>query len=146
MNTPRVGIGVLILNELNQLLLGQRLNSHGANSWGPVGGHLEFGETFEACAIREAKEEAGLIISSPEFIGASNDIFVNENKHYVSIFMRATISSQQKIQNLEPHKTVEWKWFDFSNLPVPENLFLPLNNFIMSRSTEPQWDDIFTVF
>jgi len=57
---PRVGLGVLIFNERNQLLLGQRLNSHGADSWGPPGGHLEFGETFEEGAIKEVAEETGI--------------------------------------------------------------------------------------
>ena len=47
MNTPRVGVGTLIDNSLNQILLGMRIAGHGKNSFGPPGGHLEFGESFE---------------------------------------------------------------------------------------------------
>ena len=54
---PLVGLGVLIFNEHNQILLGKRIASHGHSSWGPPGGHLEFGESFEECAAREIEEE-----------------------------------------------------------------------------------------
>jgi 8-oxo-dGTP diphosphatase len=44
MNNVQVGIGVIIIKE-NRVLMGVRINSHGQNSWGFPGGHLEFGET-----------------------------------------------------------------------------------------------------
>lgn len=49
---PKVGLGILVFNEQDEILLGKRINAHGSESWGPPGGHLEFGETFEKCAIR----------------------------------------------------------------------------------------------
>jgi len=84
-NIPRVGLGVLIFNQHGQILLGKRKQSHGSSSFGPPGGHLEFGESFEHCAIREVLEETGLNIVSPRFLAATNDLFELENKHYVSI-------------------------------------------------------------
>jgi 8-oxo-dGTP diphosphatase len=132
MHMPRVGIGVLIFNVKNELLLGQRLNSHGANTWSPPGGHLEFGESFEACAIREAAEETRLQIKNPRVIGVTNDIFQADNKHYVSIFLRAAYPETQTIINNEPDKTTGWEWFDIEKLP--ENLFLPLANFIATHN------------
>lgn len=123
---PLVGIGVLIFNDQNQILLGSRVNAHGSNVWGPPGGHLEFGESFEACACREVREEVGLDISSPVFLAVTNDFFKEENKHYVSIFMKCFFPEGQMIQNLEPHKATEWKWCDWDNLPP--DLFLPLRN------------------
>ena len=56
----QVGIGVLIFNTKGQLLLGRRLNSHGSGSWQPPGGKMNFGETFEACARREVREETNM--------------------------------------------------------------------------------------
>lgn len=123
-NFPRIGLGVLIFNSSNQILLGKRKNAHGASSWGPPGGHLEFGESLEACVIRETLEETGLIIKNPKFLAITNDIFKAENKHYVSIFMKAHIGNTQIVQNLEPHKVEYWGWFHLKNLP--EHLFLPL--------------------
>lgn len=85
-NTVGVCVGILIFNELNEILMGQRLNSLGAGGWSPPGGHLEFGETFEECAIREAFEETGLILSNPEFLALTNNIFQEESKHFIVIF------------------------------------------------------------
>lgn len=83
---PRVGIGVLLIKD-NKILLGKRKNSHGSGDWSPAGGHLKFGETPEQCAIREVFEETGIIIKSIEKATFVNDIFIQENKHYVTIFM-----------------------------------------------------------
>lgn len=106
---PKVGLGVLVFNFDNQILLGKRKNSHGASSWGPPGGHLEFGEGLGECAIREVLEETGLVIKKPKFLAITNDIFKEEGKHYVSIFMHAHLSDGQIVQNLEPHKVEDRK-------------------------------------
>lgn len=126
MTRPLVGIGVLIFNNKNEVLLGHRINSHGIGSWCNPGGHLEFGESFEICAIRETKEEIDIDITNPQFFDITHDIFKAENKHYVSIFMKCDFPEGQVVQNMEPHKISEWKWFYWDNLP--ENLFLPLKN------------------
>lgn len=133
MNYPRVGIGILIFNEHNQVLLGKRTGSHGLHTWGPPGGHLEFGETFEECAMRETKEETGLDISHPQLIGFTNDIFEDEDKHYVSVFLKASLPPYQQVSNCEPHKILEWGWFCLNNLPSP--LFLPLKNFLQQAGS-----------
>lgn len=125
---PRVGLGVLIYTQHTQILLGQRKNSHGASTWAPPGGHLEFGESFEACAVRETLEETGLRIISPLFTGVTNSIFTDDNKHYVSIFMKARYPIDQKIRTCEPDKVDSWQWFSIDKLP--DNLFLPLLHLI----------------
>ena len=51
---PLIGVGVFICKDDNQILLGQRLNSHGAHTWSLPGGHLKFAEQIEQCAKREA--------------------------------------------------------------------------------------------
>ncbi len=130
MNHPKVGIGVLIFRD-QKLLLGKRQNNHGALTWGPPGGHLEFGESFEACAIRETLEETGLLLSSPQFVTLTNDIFTAENKHYVSIFLSTQLPIGQEVKNLEPEKLLVWEWFNLNELP--ENLFLPLKNLLQLK-------------
>ncbi|PFK43266.1 DNA mismatch repair protein MutT [Bacillus cereus] len=65
-NHPLILIGshVIILNEQNEILLQLRTDF---NMWGIVGGALEYGETLEEAAKREAFEETGLILKSLEF-------------------------------------------------------------------------------
>lgn len=122
---PRVGVGVLIFNENNQLLLGKRLQSHGAMTWAPPGGHIEFGESFADCAIREVLEETNLHITQPKIFTISNDLFEPEQKHYISIFMQAKLTGNPQAETMEPHKTQKWQWFDLSKMP--DNLFLSLD-------------------
>jgi 8-oxo-dGTP diphosphatase len=128
---PRVGVGVLVFNKHGQILLGKRLSSHGAATWSPPGGHLEFGEDFAACALRELREETGLIAEDASFIGITNDIFWENNKHYISIFMRVMCPCDQLPEICEPDKIMEWQWFSLDTLPEP--LFLPLENIMKQK-------------
>jgi len=127
MERPKVGVGTIILND-GKVLLGLRKGSHGKNTWCFPGGHLEVGESFSDCAIRETQEETGLEIEPVEEIPlATNDIFEKENKHYVTVLVRAKYTGgEPKI--MEPEKCDEWKWFDWNNLP--DNLFVPIQNLI----------------
>src|SRR3990167_9232122 len=88
---PFIGLGVLLFDEHKNLLLGKRKASHGESTWCPPGGHVEFGESFEYCAMRETLEETGLVINNPQFFCITNDLFHTEQKHYVSVFMKAEI-------------------------------------------------------
>jgi hypothetical protein len=62
------------------------------------------------------------------FLSVTSDVFVEEDKHYVSVFMHTPFSVGQKIINMEPDKVEAWGWYDLDNLP--EKLFLPLSTII----------------
>jgi len=123
---PKVGIGVIVIKG-NQILLGKRKNAHGAGFWSPPGGHLEFGESFEECARRELLEETGLEVRDIVQGPITNDLFLDENKHYITISMIAQ-HDQGEPKALEPEKCEDWYWFDLSKLPSP--LFLPFANLL----------------
>lgn len=125
---PKVGLGVIIVKD-GKVLLGKRKKSHGQGTWGFPGGHLEFGETFEECARRETLEEAGITIKNIRFVYTTNDVMAAENKHYITIYMRADYDSGE-VQNLEPEKLEKWEWFAWSELPRP--LFIPIENLLKS--------------
>jgi len=120
------GIGVIVLKE-GRVLLGKRLNSHGDGTWSFPGGHLEMFESWEQCAEREVLEEANIRISNLKFATTTNDIFREENKHYITIFMVADYSGGTLKVN-EPDKCEKWEWFDWGTLPQP--LFLPIENLL----------------
>jgi len=123
---PKVGIGTIIIKN-NKILLGKRLNAHGEGSWALPGGHLEYQESWEECAIREVKEETNLNIENPKFVYITNDIFAKERKHYITIFMQTNLVTGD-LKILEPDKCQEWKWFKWEDLP--DKLFLPIQNLL----------------
>ncbi|KAI9371397.1 NUDIX hydrolase domain-like protein [Aspergillus egyptiacus] len=112
----RVGVGIFALNHENKFIIGKRMGSHGADTWGLPGGHLDFGESFEECAARELKEETGLDVSNIQFLTATNDVFVREGKHYVTVFVGARVVSGQEPEILEPNKCAEWRWMSWEEL------------------------------
>ncbi|CAH6993682.1 ADP-ribose pyrophosphatase [Vibrio chagasii] len=125
-NQVRVGVAAVIFRE-GRILLGERIGSHGANTWATPGGHLEIGESIEECAQRETFEETGLEVGSFKKLGFTNDIFEKEGKHYVTLYVVATRTSGEP-QVMEPHQCKQWQWFDLDELPEP--LFLPLVNLL----------------
>lgn len=117
----RVGIGVFVWKD-GKFLMGQRLGSHGANTWSIPGGHLDFGESWEECAKREVFEETGIQIHNITFLAATDDMFEAEGRQYATIWLRSDwLSGEPKI--MEPHKMAKLEWRNFSTLPEP--LFEP---------------------
>lgn len=116
---PLVGVGVAIFNN-EHVLLHKRKGTHAPGVWAFPGGHLEFGETFEECALREVQEECGgdLRIKRPKFWTAVNTVYPDEGRHYVVIFMYSTAVKGVAF-NTEPDKGDDWQWFHVDNLPSP---------------------------
>ena len=67
---------VIIENPQGEILLGKRTDNH---KWGYAGGSIELGETIEECAVRELKEETGLIADDLEFFMINS----GEETHYI---------------------------------------------------------------
>jgi 8-oxo-dGTP diphosphatase len=126
---PRVGVGVLIVKDGTVLLM-KRKGSHGNGTWAPPGGKLDFGEEIETCATRETFEETGLKIKNPRFLTITNDISLEENNHYVTLWMIARYNRGQP-ENIEPEKCEALEWFDLNDLPSP--LFLPMINLLKAK-------------
>jgi len=108
----------------------KRQNSHGDGTWSSPGGHLEFGESVEECAIRETFEETGITIEQITFRGITNDIFGREEKHYITIWMEGRYVSGEPVVNSE-REASEVGWFPWHALPQP--LFLPMENLLNGR-------------
>jgi 8-oxo-dGTP diphosphatase len=123
---PKVGVGVIVVKD-GKVLLGKRKNAHGEGAWSFPGGHLEFKETWEACARREVMEETNLQIKNLRFGTATNDIFEKEKKHYVTLIMLSDYESGD-LKVLEPDKCESWEWFSWDNLPQP--FFIPIQHLI----------------
>lgn len=125
---PGVGVGVFVMKD-GKFLLQKRQGSHGAGSWSLPGGHMEYGETPEQTAAREAKEEFDVEIKNPKVIGVTNDFFPADSKHYITIFVEAEYAGgEPKIMD---SSSAEMGWFSKEALPAP--LFIPLKNFFENK-------------
>lgn len=115
---PKVGVGIFILKD-GKLLLGKRLSkdNHGDGEYCGPGGHLEFGESLEECAVRETREEVGIEIQNVRFLCLSS-ILAWPGKHYVDIGMIADWQSGDP-KVLEPDVRADWSWYSLENLPQP---------------------------
>lgn len=137
---PRVGVGVMIENRNNEIILGLRRGSHGEGEWSFPGGHLDFGETLEQTARREVREEVGLEIGKIELISVADEMryLKSDGKHYVNIGFCAEYLGGEPVLR-EPDQCQEWRWFSLDNLP--ENLFegteLSIRNYRAGKIYQP---------
>lgn len=128
---PKIGVGIAVIKN-GKVLLGKRMNAHGAGEWAFPGGHLEFCECPHDCVKRELLEETGLEALSITPGPWTNDI-MESNKHYVTLFMFVQkFAGTPKV--MEPHKCESWNWFEWSLLPTP--LFLPIQTLIKNVGIE----------
>lgn len=121
---PVVGIGVIVLRD-GKVLMHKRKGAHGPGTWSFPGGHLEYGETPEQCALREVTEECGVTIGNLRRGPYTNDVHESEGKHYITLFILADWVSGEA-QVLEPDKCERWEWVAWDNMPEP--LFLPIRH------------------
>ena len=112
---PKVGVGVLVFKE-GKILLGKRKNAHGAGDFAGPGGHLEFGESIEECAIRETAEETGIEIQNLRVISFGN-LLLWKDKQYIDIGVTADWKSGEPVL-MEPNKCEGWDWYDTEQLPA----------------------------
>jgi 8-oxo-dGTP pyrophosphatase MutT (NUDIX family) len=114
---------VVFLKE-NKVLLLQRAPTSKifAGYWHLPTGKIEEGESPLQAAIREAKEEVGLLVSPT--LGAvvynRNPCFLDKQTMWeeLCLFFIAPVGEVEPI-NIEPEKHDQMKWFNLDNLPHP---------------------------
>jgi 8-oxo-dGTP diphosphatase len=120
---PGVGIGV-IARRGDEIVLVRRLH-HGRGSWSTPGGYLERGESFEAAAARETREETGLALSDIHVVGVTNDRHP-DGKHNVTIWLTGTADGDPSVAAPDELDRVAW----FPRGALPANLYAPLRSLV----------------
>jgi 8-oxo-dGTP diphosphatase len=131
--TPRVGVGVLLVDEHGRVLLTLRKLAPEAGCWSIVGGKLEYLETLHDCALREALEEVGLTISIEALLCVTDHLLPQESQHWVSPAYLGRVTNGHA-KNCEPRKTRQVRWFPLDQLPP--NLTMTARNAIAAYTLQ----------
>ncbi|SHF01376.1 NUDIX hydrolase [Clostridium fallax] len=126
-NSPIIQCGACVFIEKdNKVLLQRRVDN---DAWGVPGGALELGESLEEAAVREVREETGLIIDKEDlklfktFSGKElHHIYPNGDEVYnvATAFTTKVFKGEFKYQKEE---TKDLKFFGKDE--IPENLNPP---------------------
>lgn len=130
---PGVGIGVIILNDLKEVLLLLRNSNPDKalsdmkleGTWTLPAGKVKNGETIIDAAIRKVKQEANLDVDDLDIISIANDI--NEYAHFVTIGLIARMCDGE-ISLGESEEHIDYAYFNLNELP--ENLCDPSKKII----------------
>lgn len=122
----KVNTGTIILavRDDRTFLMG-RAGAHGAGTWSTPGGWMRHGESPEQTVDRELFEETGVTMRKPRLVTVTNDIFVDDDVHSVTLWFVAQWWHGHGVIK-EPDKFTELRWVSLTGLPSP--LFLPFKN------------------
>jgi 8-oxo-dGTP diphosphatase len=85
---PLVGVGAIVIED-SRVLLVKRAHPPLQAEWSIPGGVLEVGELVREAAVREAREETGLIVEPSELLGVYDRVLRDPEQrvqyHYVLI-------------------------------------------------------------
>jgi ADP-ribose pyrophosphatase YjhB (NUDIX family) len=114
---PLVGVGAIII-EGDRVLLVKRAHPPIQGQWSIPGGVLEVGETVREAAVREAREETGLIVEPGELLGVYDRILRDAERrvqyHYVLIdFLCRPVGGEV----LAATDAAEAQWYRREQLP-----------------------------
>ncbi len=115
---PLVGIGAVII-ESSRVVLVKRAHPPIQDQWSIPGGALEVGELVREAAVREAREETGLIVETGELLGIFDRVLRGAASrvqyHYVLIdFLCRPVGGRL----LAASDAAEVRWFTRDQLPA----------------------------
>jgi 8-oxo-dGTP diphosphatase len=131
MSKTGVAAAVIVVQN-GKILLLERKGSEGSGTWAIPGGKVDFMEDPADAASRELLEETALVSTHMEFIGYTNDIHAESDKHFVTLrFLCSEFTGTPTIT--EPDKCTAIDWFDIDDLPEP--MFKPTHDLLKKTET-----------
>lgn len=128
----RAAVFVAVENDNSEVLLQRRANTGFLDGYWDLSGtgHLEHGESMQACGVRETGEECGLQVNADDLaVAATFQSAFESGVNYVNVIYRAARWSGE-VTNGEPTKIAEFAWFAPDNFP--EKLTVGARVYLMS--------------
>jgi ADP-ribose pyrophosphatase YjhB (NUDIX family) len=122
----QIGVGAVVVRG-DRVLLGRRLSAHGRGTWAFPGGKPAPGEAPVATAIRELREETGLVAHGGHVDAETLDGFP-ESRLLFRTHLVVLDEVRGEPRPREPDKTAVWRWYDWQRLPQP--LFRPVASLV----------------
>ena len=110
-----VAVHLLLVKE-GKLFMQLRKNTSFAGQYYVLAGHIDGNETLLQTAVREAKEEAGILIQEKDLRFATFSHANTNNKEYVQVYFWCE-HWEGEPQILEPDKCTAIGFFDLNQLP-----------------------------
>ena len=82
-------VDIFIYNDNHEFILIKRKNDPFKDYWALPGGFVDYGETTEHAAIREAKEETSIDVKLEKLFNVYSDPDRDPRRHTVSVFYLA---------------------------------------------------------
>jgi ADP-ribose pyrophosphatase YjhB (NUDIX family) len=116
--SPLVGVGAIII-EGERVMLVKRAHPPIQGQWSIPGGVLEVGEMVREAAIREAREETGLVVEAGELLGVYDRIIRGSDRrvqyHYLLVdFLCRRVGGELQAAS----DASEVGWFTRAELPA----------------------------
>ena len=108
-------VAVVVVQYQDTLLLGKRNIEPGKGLWNFCGGYVELGETVEAAAIREVKEESNLDVQLGRLIGVYS---AGNGSHIIIAYQASMLDHQVSSLAAQPEEVSELAFFRWENLPT----------------------------
>lgn len=107
---------VVITKEAEpKVLLIQRGEDPFKGSWALPGGFMDMDETAEQCAIRELKEETGLVINNIYQVGAYSNVNRDPRGRTVTVAYLSVIDTSLEVCGQDD--AAKAQWFPLTKLP-----------------------------
>ena len=106
-----------ILRRGDEIAMLVRKNTGWMDSYyGLPAGKVEWGETFTQAAVREANEEAGVVVLASDLQPVHVAHRHSEDTDWIDVYFEASQWAGEPF-NAEPEKSEKLEWLDLNNLP-----------------------------
>jgi len=131
----------LLLIKSGKILLQRRFNTGWEDGkYTLISGHLDGSETVKQAMVREAKEEAGIIIKSVDLhVVHTIHRKSNKNLEYIDFFLSCD-KWQGRPQIIEHDKCDDMQWFSLKDLP--KNTLLHIKQAIENYSNRVPFSEL----